>query len=150
MCLMSNPEFKLVKNSLVQVDPNMYRTEDIKIVDDIPYVRNYLTLAHNAKKFGLDGVVIGAPSSKNHITEDEIKNAAHYLGSDMLLLVPGIGAQGGEVTMLRKYFAAERLIANVGRGLMFPDPRKAYTTPEDQIEAAKHYQQMLNELRLAA
>lgn len=151
MCLMSNPEYRREKNMWVDVSANpSYNASHVKMIDDIPHVRRYITLAHESDKFGLAGVVIGAPSKTNHITEEEVKNASCYLAETRLILVPGIGAQGGEVTMLKKYFKAERLIANVGRGLMFPDPRKAYATPEDQASAAKHYQGMLNELRLAA
>jgi orotidine-5'-phosphate decarboxylase len=151
MCLMSNPEYKFVKNMWFDVSANVseYHSRDVHMIEDVPHVRNYIALARQADKFGLDAV-IGAPSSKNHITEEEISNASRYLASPRLVLVPGIGAQGGEVAMLKNYFAASRIIANVGRACMFPDPRKAYATPEDQADAAKHYQSMLNELRLAA
>ena len=92
--------------------------------------------------------MIGAPSSKNHITEKEIKDMRIYVGDKMLVLLPGVGAQGGEASAIWKYFGKNNVIANVGRGLMFPN--RAESTPQQQAEAAKTYRDMLNELRTKA
>lgn len=156
MCLMSNPDYERVKNMWVDVvgDCDDGRNEisyDLKHVVQIegrPHVRHYIQLAHDAAKFGLGGIVVGAPSKDNHLAEEEVQNVAMYYGKSGLILVPGIGAQGGEVTMLARFFDPKRLICNVGRGLMFPN--KAKTTLEDQVEAAKKYQTMLNGLRVVA
>lgn len=147
MCLMSNPDYKAVKNMWVDVsgDKDAYASQHIKDIDGVPHVRHYMQLARDAGRFGLAGIVIGAPSATNHILAEEIANAARYFRPDGLVLVPGIGAQGGEVPSLSKYFKAERLICNVGRALMFP--KGAYSGKDDWKETAKQYQEMLNELR---
>jgi orotidine-5'-phosphate decarboxylase len=81
------------------------------------------------------------------LKDEEVANAARYFGKEELVLVPGIGAQGGEVTSLANHFSANNLICNVGRGLMFPAGAKS--TPEQQAEAAKQYMEVLNHLRAA-
>ena len=153
MCLMSNPEYETEKNAWKDVSKNVgdYVPADVVFITDpsthqsVPHVRQYIQLARDSTRFGLSGVVIGAPSPKNHIKEYEVVCASTYLDKDKLILVPGIGAQGGEISILSKYFDMNHLIANVGRGLMFPNG--AESTPEQQAEAAKNYQKMLNELR---
>lgn len=152
MCLMSNPQYAKVKNRWVDVsdDVSNYDSGEIRDIDGIPHTRFYMQLARDANRFGIEGIVLGAPSKSNHITEQEVGNVAHYYGKQGLILVPGIGAQGGEISMLLKYFNVNSLIANVGRGLMFPDPRKAYATHQEQAEAAKQYRNMLSSLRKTA
>ena len=153
MCLMSNKEYEREKNKLVPVPEimndkvNTYFKSDIQMIKGEAHLKQYLQLAYDAKRFGIDGIVVGAPSSKNHIKGEEIKNIRIYVGNEMLVLVPGIGAQGGEISSLSKYFNSKNIIANVGRALMFPNG--AYSTPEQQAEAAKQYKEMLNNLRVA-
>ena len=89
--------------------------------DDEPHVYQYIQLAHDAQAHGLGGVVIGAPSEKNHIEKEEIMKAREYVGDEMLVLLPGVGAQGGEAGSIWQYFGTDKVIVNVGRGLMFPD-----------------------------
>lgn len=145
MCLMSNEEYIRERNMLVPVDELTYRDSDIKVVDGIRYVKRYIQLAHDASAFSLDAMVIGAPSKKNQMTEVEIANVRHYAGEDMLVLLPGVGKQGGEADAIWKHFSADRVIVNVGRDLMFPNGSNS--TPEEQAAKAKYYQEMLNELR---
>lgn len=149
MGLMSSPDYASVKNMWVEVgkDVSAYESRDLKEIDGKPHTRFYIKQVRDANRFGLAGIVLGAPSSTNHITDEEVATVKRYSRADMLVLVPGIGAQGGEAAMLLKYFEATQLIANVGRALMFPDPRKAYSTPEDQAAAAKNYRDILNGLR---
>ena len=149
---MSNPEYAKVKNRWVDVSDDVvaYNPADLKDIDGVPHTRFYLQLARDAARFGLAGIVLGAPSASNHIKEEEVQKVAEYYVEDGLKLVPGIGAQGGEVIMLSKHFNPKHLIANVGRALMFPEPRKAYATYEDHVNAAKRYRDMLNELRKTA
>lgn len=154
MCLMSNPESEIEKNKWVDVsglikeNPSLKDdlAPDIKLIDGIPHVRQYISLACKANVYGLDGIVIGAPSDKNHITEDELSNIFGYSNDNTLVLLPGVGAQGGEADKIWKYFEADRVIVNVGRGLMFPNGSNS--TAQDHIDTAEQYQEMLNELRL--
>lgn len=149
MCLMSNPEFKREKNKLVDVSddtfPKDYRHQDIISVDDVPHVKQYIYLANQSSKHGLDGIVIGAPSEKNHITHEELKNVYEYSNDEILVLLPGVGHQGGEAGEIWNYYGPERVIVNVGRALMFP--QGSDSTSEDHVAVAKHYRDMLNDLR---
>ena len=149
MCLMSNPEYETEKNKLIQVkNPNEqedYAQSHLNFIGYDGLIPQYIKLANDANKFDLDGIVIGAPSKKNHIKEEELKLARSYAGNNMLVLLPGVGAQGGEADAIWKYFDKNKVIVNVGRGLMFP--KGSNSTPEDQKEAAIQYRDMLNKLR---
>ncbi len=146
MCLMSNPDFAREKNALMPITAeDNYKVSDMIDVNGVSYVKRYIQLAQDANRFGVDGIVVGAPSAKNHIKDEEIGEVRSYVTDNMLVLCPGIGAQGGEATALWKYFGKDKVIANVGRGLMFPNG--ASSTPEQQAEAAKQYRDMLNNLR---
>ncbi len=154
MVLMSNPEYAGEKGKLMplrayasdlgEVTATFQQNgDDVVWVHDEPYARQFMFLAQQAKAQGLDGIVIGAPSKKNHITDEEIGKVRGYVGDKMLVLLPGVGAQGGEAGAIWKHFAPDRVIVNVGRALMFPESG-------DQAATAAHYQKMLNELRGAA
>jgi orotidine-5'-phosphate decarboxylase len=147
MGLMSSPDYANVKNMWVDIsdDVNNYDVRDIQAIEGHPHVKFYMKQVRDANRFGLAGIVLGAPSSTNHITEQEIERVKYYSGDLLLKLVPGLGKQGGEVTMLAKYFNTNELIANVGRALMFPNG--SYSDIDDWIAASKEYKEMLNGLR---
>ena len=146
LCLMSNPEYEREKNSWVRLDsPDRFFKDDTELIKGAVHTRKYLKLVSDAAKYGVDGIVIGAPSAKNKLVEDEIFRARRYAGDEMLVLLPGVGAQGGEAQTIWRYFDRDNVIVNVGRALMFPKGSKS--SPIDQADAAKHYQKMLNELR---
>ncbi len=149
MGLMSSPDYARVKNMWVDVSDDItgYDPNDIKQIDGVPHTKFYIKQVRDASRFGLAGIVLGAPSTLNHITPDEVGKVKYY-GGLLLKLVPGIGAQGGEVSTLTRYFEPKELIANVSRALMFP--AGAYSSADDWISAAKTYRDMLNELRTAA
>ncbi len=148
MCLMSNPQFEKEKNKLVEVDPEGYREVDIVEVEIdgevVPHVRQYVKSASDAKRYGAE-MVIGAPSENNHITDEEIETARLYAGEETLVLLPGVGAQGGEADLIWNHFGPERVMVNVGRGLMLANGSK--TTHEEQAETAREYRETLNRLR---
>lgn len=147
MCLMSNPEYEREKNKLVCIEGEEgYHRPDIILVEDKSHVKQYIQLAHDANKYGLDGIVIGAPSDKNHICKEEIEKVKTYVNDDMLVLLPGVGAQGGEAGAIWEYFSKNNVIVNVGRALMLPNGSNS--TPKEQAETAKQYQEMLNALRM--
>lgn len=154
MCLMSNPEYRREKEKLVPVRGGLddislgtvrFKETDLLHAAGSVYVKQYIYLAAAASDWGADGVVIGAPSKQNHISEDEIKAAGSYLREDMLVLCPGVGAQGGEARMLFHAFGKERVMINVGRSLMFPEG--SGSTPDDQRQAAKRTADALNRVR---
>lgn len=147
MCLMSNPEYETVKNQWVRADDwSDYNHHDLVEIKGLPHVKKYIQLAHDAAQSGVDGIVIGAPSKKNHLKDGEIATARIYSRDDTLVLLPGVGAQGGEASAIWEYFNKDNVIVNVGRALMFPNGSNS--TPEEQAQAAKYYQKMLNELRV--
>ncbi|MFH0977681.1 MAG: orotidine 5'-phosphate decarboxylase / HUMPS family protein [Candidatus Woesearchaeota archaeon] len=147
MCLMTNPQYAREKNMLVPVsDEETYHRPDLSLVEGKLFVKRYIQLAHDASKFGLTGVVVGAPSADNHISEQEIEKVALYIGHDMLVLMPGIGKQKGFAQLHFKYFGKDRVIANVGRQLMFPNG--AQSSPHEQYEAAKRFASEFNEMRI--
>ena len=146
MCLMSNPEYETQKNKLVPVYED-YLEEDIVRVGDQPHVRQFMVNAHEAKFAGLAGMVIGAPSKKNHLTDEELAKARHYSGDQVLILLPGVGAQGGEAAKIWQHYPSDGVIVNVGRKLMFPNGSTSGV--DDWKAAAQEYQKMLNEKRNA-
>ena len=146
MCLMSNPEYERQKNSLIPIsaeEQNVFG-KDVQYVGDVPHIKQYMWLANQAKNNGLAGIVIGAPSKKNHLTEDEIMNAFVYAGTDMTVLCPGLGKQAGESKLLFTYFLATNVVVNVGRALMFPDGGATHQ------ETAKYFNKSLNDERFKA
>lgn len=150
MCLMSNPEFEREKMKLVTITEanKSHFVTDIRRMGEQSFVPQYVQLAHDAIKYDADGVVIGAPSEKNHITEEEVLTVRAYVGDEMLILVPGVGAQGGEANVIWKYFGKDNVIVNVGRALMLP--KGSQSTPEQQRRTAEEYRDMLNDLRVKA
>jgi len=162
MCLMSNPEYAWVKNNLVPVQPgdefDEFDTVTVQLPnkrwtaglhydyegDEMPHVRQFVQLAHHAERFGIEGIVIGAPSDKNHLTAEELETAHRY-APNRLVLMPGVGAQGGDAAQVWQHYGPNDVIVNVGRSLMLPQGMNS--TPEDQAAAAKLYKNMLNEER---
>lgn len=114
LVLMSNPEYRLMKTALINGEP-LYRF-----------------LAKQSAEAGAAGIVIGAPSAGNHITPEEIAEVAAILPG-ALVLVPGIGAQGGELGPIVKLFG-QRTIANVGRAIIYA---------KDPAQEAKKYRDLI-------
>ncbi|MFY7929249.1 MAG: orotidine 5'-phosphate decarboxylase [Oligoflexus sp.] len=116
LVLMSNPEFRHMKSAQIN-------GQDF-----------YLYLADQAAEARVDGIVMGAPSAQNHITRAEIMAVAQRL-PQALVLVPGIGAQGGELGPILEHFG-ERTLANVGRAIIYdPDPATQARFYRDAIAA---------------
>tara|TARA_Y100000310_G_scaffold342839_1_gene447820 strand:- start:1110 stop:1994 length:885 start_codon:yes stop_codon:yes gene_type:complete len=151
MGLMSNPEYEREKNMLVRVvqdEEEEYERDLItSSADRFLYVKRYIQLAHDANKFGLSGIVVGAPSEDNHIIDKELADVRRYVSGNMLVLSAGVGEQGGEAEALFRYFNRNNVIVNVGRSLMFPNGSNS--SPKEQAETAEFYMDMLNELRAA-
>lgn len=117
LVLMSNPEYVMMKNA------------------EINGKKAYIHFVEEARKYSADGIVVGAPSDKNHITLKEIKNVQKVV--DFCVLVPGIGAQGGDAKSLIEMFG-DNTIVNVGRAIMFAD---------DVGREARKYNEMINAMR---
>lgn len=118
LVLMSNPEFEDVKN--LKTTTGLY----------------FEHLAQEVAVAGTDGMVIGAPSAKNHLSVEELDRVKE-LAPDALVLMPGVGAQGGEADEVIRRFG-DRVIANVGRTIMYS------TNPAQE---AKKYRDIFQKLR---
>jgi len=119
LVLMSNPEFEVIKKATINNQPG------------------YLYFAEQAKKAEAAGIVIGAPSDKNHINEDEIHAVRDIIG-EKIVLVPGIGAQGGSLSSVIRTFG-KYTIANVGRSIV--------NANDPALEAKKFRDFINNEIR---
>lgn len=142
-CLMSNPGYEMEKNKLVPIsrEPGWYfHPRDIVSVGGCHYVKQYIYLANSVEQFGLEGMVVGAPSKDNHLEEDELETASNYVTPQALVLMPGVGAQGGEAEIIWRFFPPDNVIVNVSRALMFPEGASIEDT-------ARHYKTFLNDLR---
>lgn len=101
LVLMSNTEYGTMKDILVKGQPF------------------YQFLADEAVKADVDGVVVGAPSQGNHISIEELDYLAKKLRTQTIL-VPGVGAQGGELAPILQRFG-RRTILNVGRAIIYAE-----------------------------
>ncbi len=114
LVLMSNPEYQVMKD--ISVKGQAF----------------YQFLAQEAVRCDVEGVVIGAPSAGNHITMQELDYLAERLKTQ-LILVPGIGAQGGDIAPILHRFG-KRTMVNVGRGIIYAsDPAKEAKAYRDAI-----------------
>ncbi|MFW7381100.1 MAG: orotidine 5'-phosphate decarboxylase / HUMPS family protein [Oligoflexus sp.] len=102
LVLMSNPEYELIKNASIQG------------------MRAFEYFARQAAKHQIEAVVVGAPSPKNHVMIDELQTILSILNPDQLVLVPGVGAQGGNLEPLVETFG-DRAMINVGRSIIYHD-----------------------------
>ncbi len=135
MCLMSNPEYEREKRKLVPLaSANGEGGKE--------YVEQYLFLATEVARCGIAGIVVGAPSVKNHITSEELTAVKKVIGKNTLVLCPGVGAQGGEADLLLSIFGRENVIINVGRSIMFPHGSES--TPAEQAASARSFQARFN------
>jgi orotate phosphoribosyltransferase len=119
LVLMSNPEFEAIKNSRIRG------------------FKGYEYFALQAAEYNADAIVIGAPSPTNHLKKEEVERVKEIVG-DKLVLMPGVGAQGGDAKYILEIFGKDNVIANVGRAIA-----GKYVSEK----AAEKYQKMLNELR---
>ena len=85
---------------------------------------------------------------KNASQNGKIEFGYSLIDDNMLVLLPCVGAQGGEAEKIWEYFSKDNVIVNVGRSLMLPNGSES--TPKHQFDAAKKYTCMLNELRTKA
>lgn len=99
LALMSNPEFAVMHRAEIGGIPGSYY------------------FAKRAAAAGADGLVVGAPSAQNRLAAADIRSLAPLCG-DALILMPGLGTQGGDSQVLIDAFG-NRVIANVGREVVY-------------------------------
>ena len=113
LTLMSNPEAVFQKTA---------------VYNDKPLFHHIASLCNEAKS---DAVVIGAT---DNIVSKDVSEIRDILQHDTLVLVPGIGAQGGDAKKILYHFG-EKTLVNVGRSIIYSD------FPEAR---AKEFQDKLN------
>jgi orotidine-5'-phosphate decarboxylase len=89
-------------------------------------------IAGEISKHGADGAVVGA----THTSKEEIASIRKLIGPDKVVLIPGVGAQGGDIAPTAGAFG-KNVLVNVGRGVLYAKNQKA---------EAKKYNEMLNSL----
>jgi orotidine-5'-phosphate decarboxylase len=125
MGLMSNPEYKTEMNF---VHPESGET--------LWKQRVRMSLEGEA-----DGIVVGGTYTNDDPEFMEFVEMSNE--SDILYLIPGIGAQGGTVEdFLASGIDAKKCMINSGRGVMFPNG--SASTPEEQARAAKALRDSFN------
>ena len=118
LVLMSNPEFEVMKNATIRG------------------LKGFEYFAVQVAEYGCDGIVVGAPSPSNHVKDEEVRRVREIVG-EKLVLMPGVGAQGGEARYILSVFG-DNVIANVGRAILYAS---------DPAKQAEDYRNKLNELR---
>lgn len=118
LVLMSNPEYEVMKTATVN---GMHLYEHI---------------ATEVAKHDVDAMVIGAPSVTNHVKDSEVRRVRELAG-ERLVLMPGIGAQGGDAKYIMEVFGG-KVIPNVGRAVMYA---------ANPAQEARQYRDMLNTLK---
>lgn len=126
MGLMSNPEYKTEMN---------FKNEDGEKLWENRVKRGVET--------GVDGLVVGGTYTSQN--KDFLKFVEITNETEILYLIPGIGAQGGKIEeFLASGIKPEKCIINSGRDVMFPNGSNS--TPEEQAQAAKKLRDSFNEV----
>lgn len=103
LTLMSNPEAVIQKTAHIGSSPL------------------YLFIAQQCLANNVDGCVVGATGNVENQNLCKLKAT---LGHDILVLVPGVGAQGGNAEEILKMFG-KRTMVNVGRSIIYsPNPKQ--------------------------
>ena len=117
LTLMSNPEaVYFMKNAIIDGQ------------------KGYEFIARTVKEYNGDGVVVGATG---HISEFDMQRIRELIGQDMIMLIPGIGSQQGDIEKVVKN-GGKNILVNVSRAIMYSDTIR---------ESAKAFNQQLNKIR---
>jgi orotidine 5'-phosphate decarboxylase subfamily 2 len=100
LTLMSNPEAEIYMKKAT--------------VDDVPM---FESIARQVKDYNADGCVVGATG---HVTEKDIRSIRRTVGDNKVFLVPGIGAQKGDVKKVLNA-AGEAVLISVSRDIIYSE-----------------------------
>lgn len=119
LVLMTEPTFALIQNATVNG------------------MKGYEFFANQVRDAAIEGMVLGAPSSKNRITEAELRTVSVLTGR-RLILMPGMGKQGGEAELMLKIFG-DQVVVNVGRSIIYSENVEASAKSyHAAIQAMRH------------
>ena len=117
LTLMSNPDaIYFMKNGIVEGK------------------KGYEFIADSLNKHNGDGMVVGATG---HVTKDDIDTIRKLAGDDVVMLIPGIGKQEGDLNKVIEY-GGQNIMLNVSTGLLYSTDIKA---------SAKEYNEKFNKVR---
>ncbi|MCX6778019.1 MAG: orotidine 5'-phosphate decarboxylase [Candidatus Micrarchaeota archaeon] len=94
--------------------------------------KGYEWIAHEIGRCGSDGAVVGATNKDT----DAIAQIRKAIGQEKVILIPGVGAQGGDLKSTHSAFG-RNILVNVGRAVLYA---------KNPGTAAKEYNEMLNGL----
>jgi len=98
-------------------NPEAVRFQKNATVSGKPF---YMAVAQDIGRFDAEGAVVGATS---HVTEVEMKEVRKAIGVERLVLIPGVGAQKGELKVARA--AGQNILINISRDIIYSqDPRR--------------------------
>jgi len=98
-------------------NPEAVRYQKNATIDGTPL---FLAIAQDVKGYDADGCVVGAT---HHVTEKELREVRAIIGPEKVFLIPGIGAQEGDLGKLLA--AGENILINVSRDIIYTkDPRR--------------------------
>ena len=80
----------------------------------------FKVISEEVRDHDADGCVVGATG---HVTERDIRDIRKIVGPDKVFLVPGVGAQKGDVRKVLKV-AGENILVNVGRDIIYSENPK--------------------------
>jgi len=75
----------------------------------------YNSIARQVRDFNADGCVVGATG---HVSEVDIKTIRGIVGTEKVLLIPGVGTQKGDARKVLNV-AGENVLINVGRDIIY-------------------------------
>lgn len=105
--------------------------QDLKLATGEPLYEHVVQLARQWNHHHNVGLVAGATAP------DELRRIRDLAGPDMLLLIPGVGAQGGTAEHAMRFGAnplGDNAIVNSSRGILYAnDPAKAARELRDEL-----------------
>ena len=96
--------------------------------------KGYEFIASEVKKHHGDGIVVGATG---HVTDNDLKKIRELAGHEIVMLVPGIGKQAGDLEKVILY-GGKNILLNVSRGILYSENIK---------KTANEYNKKFNEVR---
>jgi orotidine 5'-phosphate decarboxylase subfamily 2 len=112
-------------------NPGAADIQSLKLADGRFVYEHVVGLAKSWNRHGNVGLVAGATYP------EELRRIRSLAGRDMLLLIPGVGAQGGSAEHAIRFGGNElgdNAIVNSSRGILYsPDPGQAAATLRDEL-----------------